>query len=222
MKYTQHLLGLTIVLILDLTLGLGGSCRLLLHLLLPPGPRPPGCPSRPLGSCCCCWQPLPRDEGWRPRHPGPTSALSSHQAQLFSSLFRFILYCSYWITMWHCSEEWTTCFWRFSLNSIHNINFKYVVFCSRLCDLNLKQYRYQCCGSQVCFWKPRRTKCHLKKYLLRWVTDLWIYILNLTSFAPFLFWIRIRIWNPDLMRIRIHSTEQYGNFSRQNIQGIFL
>ena len=145
MKYTQHLLGLTIVLILDLTLGLGGSCRLLLHLLLPPGPRPPGCPSRPLGSCCCCWQPLPRDEGGRPRHPGPTSALSSHQAQLFSSLFRFILYCSYWITMWQCSEEWTTCFWRFSLNSIHNINFKYVVFCSRLCDLNLKQY--QCCGS---------------------------------------------------------------------------
>ena len=69
------------------------------------------------------------------------------------------------------------------------------------------------------FLKTTRTKCHLNKFLLSWVSDLWIYILNLTSFVYILSYIYStcadpyseygsgsrRVLNSDPMRIWIHK-----------------
>ena len=69
-------------------------------------------------------------------------------------------------------------------------------------------------------------KCHLKTFLLRWGSELWIYILILTSFVYILSYINlcgsgsrilIRIPNTDpdpegsWIRIRIHNTAENAN-----------
>ena len=76
-------------------------------------------------------------------------------------------------------------------------------------------------------------KCHLKTFLLRWGSELWIYILILTSFVYILSYINIcgsgsriliRIPNTDpdpegsWIRIRIHNTAQYCYFQCSKVK----
>ena len=78
--------------------------------------------------------------------------------------------------------------------------------------------------SKKFIFKNYKNKCHVKKFWLSWVSELWIYILILKSFVYILcfilyfhlcgsgsvFRIRIRIQKAPI-RIRIHNTGLYSN-----------
>ena len=79
------------------------------------------------------------------------------------------------------------------------------------------------------FFLTMITKGNLKKFLLRWVFELWIYIVNLISFA-FIFYyfymcgsgsvFRIRIH--ILIRIRIQEAPEYGSNKDPDPQHCFV
>ena len=58
----------------------------------------------------------------------------------------------------------------------------------------------------IIFLKIIITKCHLEKCLLSWVSELWIFILNLSSFVVILYY--ICMWGSgSVFRIRIRIQE---------------
>ena len=60
------------------------------------------------------------------------------------------------------------------------------------------------------FFLTFRTKCHLKKCLISWVSELWIYILNIPLFASILSFIHMcRSGSIFGIRIRIHKATEY-------------
>ena len=60
------------------------------------------------------------------------------------------------------------------------------------------------------FFQSIRTKWHLKKFVLSWVSELWIYVLNLTSFVYILSYI-CRCGSRSVFRIRIQKAREYGS-----------
>ena len=62
------------------------------------------------------------------------------------------------------------------------------------------------------FFLTKRTNCHLKKFLISWVSELLINILNLTSFASILIYIcMFGSGSVFRLRIRIQEAPEYGS-----------